>query len=155
MSDNRLANEAWESLLRAQVVLMRRFAADDLWTEVGQREHDVLYTLSKAEGGLNMVEIHRDVLMTQPGLSRLVSRLEERGLLQRSGIPEDRRVRRLVLTAEGRRLQRSVGRQHARAVAEVMTSSLSREQLAPLRDLAQRVTAAAGPANKTAEEDGG
>jgi hypothetical protein len=42
-----LANDAWEALLSAHAVLMKQFAAEDIWTQASMREYDVLYTLSK------------------------------------------------------------------------------------------------------------
>ena len=43
--------EAWESLFRAQVALMRRFTAEDVWGDLSVREYDVLFTLSRCDGG--------------------------------------------------------------------------------------------------------
>ena len=45
-----LANDAWEALLTAHAVLMKQFAAEDIWDDVSMREYDVLYTLSKGPG---------------------------------------------------------------------------------------------------------
>ncbi|WP_432534995.1 MarR family winged helix-turn-helix transcriptional regulator [Kineococcus arenarius] len=150
--DVRLANEAWEALFRAQALLARRFRGDDVWQEVSPTEYDVLYALARDErdrrgdagggGGLSMVEINREVLLTQGGISRLVARLVERGLLQRREDPRDRRAARIVLTPEGRAVQRAVGRRHARAVGATMSSALSREQLQQLQQLCGHLGAA-------------
>jgi DNA-binding MarR family transcriptional regulator len=141
-SDVRLANEAWEALFRAQVVLMRRFAADDVWVEVTQVEYDVLYTLSKSTSGMSMVELNEGILMTQSGISRLIGRLERRGLIDRRVAAQDRRATRIALTDAGREVQRTVGRRHAATVAEAMASRLSASELVRLRDLANRLVAA-------------
>lgn len=146
--DLRLANEAWESLFRAQSVLARRFAADDVWQEVSPTEYDVLHTLAtrdrpgsgtRGAEGLSMVEINREVLLTQGGISRLVARLTERGLLERREDPRDRRATRVVLTPAGRAVQRTVGRRHARAVSAALSHALSGEQLELLRDLTREL----------------
>ena len=151
--DVRLANEAWEALFRAQAVLAHRFRDDDVWHEVSPTEYDVLYTLTRHEegdgdgdgdgDGLTMARINREVLLTQGGISRLVSRLVERGLLERRADPADRRAARIVLTPEGRAVQRTVGRRHARAVSTAMTGALSREQLRQLREIGRRLADAA------------
>ena len=147
--DVRLANEAWEALFRAQAVLARRFRDDDVWQEVSPTEYDVLYTLTRHEHehgsgeGLSMAGINREVLLTQGGISRLVSRLLERGLLQRREDPRDRRAARVLLTERGRAVQRAVGRRHARAVSTAMTGALSREQLRQLREIGRRLTGGA------------
>jgi len=145
MTDIRLANEAWEALFRAQVVLMRTFASDDVWIEITQTEYDVLYTLAKAPAGLTMTEVNDEILMTQGGVSKLVKRLEERGLVMRCSHPNDRRATSLTLTEAGRELQRTVGRRHARAVLSAMSAALNDDQLRDLRTLSDAIVAAAGP----------
>jgi DNA-binding MarR family transcriptional regulator len=151
-AEAKLANESWEALFRAQVVLFRTFAADNLWTEVTQNEYDVLYEISKAPSGLSMVEINRNILMTQGGVSRLVQRLEQRGLLERCADPSDARAALISLTPEGARLQRSVGSALARVVTSAMTRALSPEQMRQLRDLGRQITAVVDPAQTGAEE---
>ena len=86
-----LANAAWEALLSAHAVLMKEFAAEDIWGEVSMREYDVLYALSKCRGSLRLSELNRHVLLSQPALSRLVERLADRGLIDRRPDPADGR----------------------------------------------------------------
>ena len=97
-----LANDAWEALLSAHAVLMKQFAAEDIWADVSMREYDVLYTLSKCPGPIRISELNRHVLLSQPALSRLVDRLAERGLVERRPDPADGRSVRLALTEAGR-----------------------------------------------------
>ena len=130
-----LANDAWEALLSAHAVLMRQFAAEDIWGEVSMREYDVLYTLSKCREPLRISELNRHVLLSQPALSRLVDRLAERGLVARQADPADGRGVRLALTGAGRELQRQVGRRHARSVARALTGALNRDELRQLETL--------------------
>jgi DNA-binding MarR family transcriptional regulator len=125
---NPLANEAWEALLSAHAVLMKRFAAEDVWRDVSMREYDVLYTLSKRPDPVRLVELHRHVLLSQPALSRMVDRLVERGLVARRADPTDGRGVRLSLTAAGRTVQREVGRRHARSVARAVSAALSADE---------------------------
>lgn len=144
-SDTRLANEAWEAMFRAQVALLRTFSEDDVWVEISQNEYDVLYTVSKSSTGMSMVEINRGILMTQAGVSRLIARLESRGLLERSVDEHDRRATRMMLTEEGARIQRLVGRRHATAVASTMTRALTHDQLENLRDISRQISAVIAP----------
>ena len=60
------ANDAWEALLNAHAVLMKQFAAEDIWTDVSMREYDVLYTLSKCAEPVRISELNRYVLLSQP-----------------------------------------------------------------------------------------
>ena len=134
-----LANDAWEALLTAHAVVMKRFAAEDIWTDVSMREYDVLYTLSKDPEPLRLSELNRHVLLSQPALSRLVDRLAERGLVSRQADPADGRGVRLSLTDAGRIVQREIGRRHARGVARAMTAGLTRGELAQLETICRKL----------------
>jgi DNA-binding MarR family transcriptional regulator len=134
-SEARLANDAWEALLRAQATLAREFEFSGDWGDLPAREYGVLYALSSAPDGLRITELIDDVLLTQAGVSRMVARLEKRGLVARRSDPDDARACRIVLTDEGRATQRRLGLAHARHVTEAMTRALSREQLETLREL--------------------
>jgi DNA-binding MarR family transcriptional regulator len=140
-SNMRIANEAWEALFRAQATIGRELADGDVWGELAPREYGVLYALSVAPEGLRITELLDDVLLTQPGMSRLIARLEERGLVERAVDPDDRRACRMRLTEAGARAQREIGLAHARHVAAAMTRGLSRQRLAQLRDLCRALVA--------------
>ncbi|MFD3590602.1 MarR family winged helix-turn-helix transcriptional regulator [Streptomyces sp. NPDC058683] len=141
----RLANEAWEAMYRAQATLAREFEFSGDWGEFLPREYGVLYALAGAEDGLRITDLIDDVLLTQAGVSRLVARLEKRGLVERLADPDDGRACRIVLTGEGRDVQRRLGRAHARHVTTAMTRALTRSQLTTLRDLGKALVAAAPP----------
>lgn len=131
-SRTRLANDAWEALLSAHARLMKQFAGEDSWQDLSMREYDVLYTLSKRREPVRMGELHRQVLLSQPALSRMVDRLVERGLVARRPDPADGRGVRLSLTDAGREIQRQIGRRHARSVARALTAELSSDELRQL-----------------------
>ena len=129
------ANDAWEALLSAHAVLMKQFAAEDIWADVSMREYDVLYTLSKYREPLRLCDLNRHVLLSQPALSRLVDRLAQRGFIKRQPDPADGRGVRLSLTEDGRAVQRQIGRQHARGVARAMTAGLDPAELKQLETM--------------------
>ena len=118
--------------MTAHAVLMRRFAAQDVWSGLSMREYDVLYTLSKCDRPQRIGELGRHVLLSQPALSRLVDRLVERHLLTRCSDPQDGRAAQVSLTTAGRALQREVGRAHGAAVAAALTAALDDDELAAL-----------------------
>ncbi len=140
MADTRHpANDAWEALLSAHGGLMKRFAAEDIWTDVSMREYDVLYTLSKCPEPVRLSELNRHVLLSQPALSRMVDRLADRGFIARQADPADGRGVRLSLTDAGRAVQRQIGRRHARSVAGAMTTALNADELRQLETICRKL----------------
>jgi DNA-binding MarR family transcriptional regulator len=129
------ANSAWEALMSAHAVLVKRLSAEDIWSEASMREYDVLYTLSKCPAPIRLSELNRHVLLSQPALSRLVDRLGDRGLVARRPDPADGRGVRLSLTGAGRKLQQEIGARHARSVAGSMRAALTPAELAQLEAL--------------------
>jgi DNA-binding MarR family transcriptional regulator len=153
-STTRIANQAWEALFRAQATIARELTNGDVWGDLAPHEYGVLYALSSAPNGLRITELGEDVLLTQPGMSRLIARLEARGLVQRAEDPHDARACPIRLTPAGVRAQRHVGAAHGRHVAASMTRTLDREQLIRLRDLCQTLTASSEdrPATRVGQE---
>ena len=145
---NKLANEAWEALFRAQATVARDFVARDIWDGLAENEYGVLYALSGALSGLRMSDLGSDVLLSQAGLSRLVARLEAKGLIERSIDPEDGRASMLRLTEAGRGLQRRIGAAHGRHVTERLSEQLDDNELAILRDLCLRLVAKTSESSK-------
>ena len=135
----KLANEAWEALFRAQATMARELAVGDAWGDLMPTEYGVLYALATSPSGLRMSELCDDVLLSQAGLSRLVARLEARGLVGRVGDPRDGRASILRLSKTGRYAQRRVGTAHGRQVAQALSSRLTDEELLMLRDLCHRL----------------
>ena len=141
----RRAVEAWESLFRAQVAVLRRLGADDIWHDVSFREYDVLFTLRSRPGhAARLRDLAAHSLLSQPSLSRMVDRLEVRGLVAREVVPGDARGTLVVLTEEGVRVQGEVGRRHAEAIAAYVGGALGDDDLDALRDLTGRLRDAQG-----------
>ena len=139
---SRLANQAWEALLTAHAVLIKELDAQDVWDTISMREYDVLYTLAKCDGPIKLSELHRNVLLSQPALSRMVDRLVTQGLVERTKDLQDGRSVRLALTADGAERQRAIGGRHAVGVARTVGAMLDEDELRQLesicRKLAQR-----------------
>ena len=142
--DIRLANEAWEALFRAQATLKLEFERTGEWGSLLPTEYGVLYALSTAPDGLRLTELCEDALLTQAGISRLVSRLERRGLVARGTDPSDARAQRIHLTEKGVTEQRRVGLAHARHVATAMRRALTNDQLKMLRELGLKIITVSG-----------
>ncbi len=147
-----LANEAWEALLSAHAVLLKQFAAEDIWADISMREYDVLYTLSKCREPLRISELNRHVLLSQPALSRMVDRLAERGLIERQPDPADGRGVRLALTGTGRARQHQIGLRHARSVAGALNARLDHGELRQLQTICLKLARQAAATSAAASD---
>ncbi|GAB3526009.1 MarR family winged helix-turn-helix transcriptional regulator [Arthrobacter monumenti] len=138
----RAATDAWESLFRAQVSVMRLLQADAAFRNLNMREYDVLFNLSRCPTGwLRLNDLNALLLMSQPSLSRMVDRLEARGLLDRKQAPEDHRGVLIGLTQEGAELQKTIGREHVRSIGRIVGGALSPEELTQLQALTMKLRA--------------
>ncbi|WP_435300052.1 MarR family winged helix-turn-helix transcriptional regulator [Timonella sp. A28] len=134
------AAQAWEALFRAQVEIMRRFERDNIFDEISFREYDVLFTLRTAgHPGLRLKELNEYVLLHQSALSRLVERLELRGLVSRIPDPHDGRGTIITLTEAGRAMQRKYGQQHVDQIAHYVGTALNREELEALERITEKL----------------
>ncbi|WP_427171297.1 MarR family winged helix-turn-helix transcriptional regulator [Arthrobacter sp. 92] len=136
----RLAAETWESLFRAQVAVMRRLQSGPAFKALALNEYDVLFTLSRCPSGwLRLNELNDNVLLSQSSLSRLVERLEKRGLVERMPAPDDGRGVLLKLTDAGRELQKQIGREHVRDISTLINPALTPEEQRELLRLTQKL----------------
>lgn len=145
-TDIRLTNDAWEALMTAYATLMGTFGAEDIWAEASVREYDVLYTIAKRDEPMRICEIQDSVLLSQPALSRMIDRLTTRGLLTRAADARDGRAVRVSLTSEGERVQRRIGRAHAKSVAREVGANLSADELRELERLCLKLVGNRDPA---------
>lgn len=100
-----------------------------------------MMTAIAEQPGLEQARIAQEVGVDRATLANVVARLETRGLLRRTTTKADRRLKRVILTAKGKRLldqmTRAAQRAHARTV-EVLSPV---ERAAFLHALAQLVDA--------------
>jgi DNA-binding MarR family transcriptional regulator len=133
---------AWESLFRSQVAVMRRLLKHPAFKEIGMREYDVLFNLSRCKTGwIRLNELNEHLLISQPSLSRMADRLEAKGLVQRMADPTDQRAVLLGLTPAGSELQKKIGREHVRHIHQLLTPALSLEELEQLKNLTDKLRA--------------
>ena len=100
------------------------------------------------KGPLLLGEIQRKILVTSGGITYLVDRLTEKGLVKREECPSDRRARYAVLTPAGDALIRRIFPDHARRIAEAMSGLTPAEQDTATRLLRKLGLAAAGMTNQ-------
>ncbi|SDR89842.1 MarR family winged helix-turn-helix transcriptional regulator [Microterricola viridarii] len=146
MSHRAEAVAAWESLFRAQVTVMRTLAAEFPSREISLNEYDVMFTLSlHPERRLRLRELNRQMLLTQPSVSRLVDRMSARGLLEKEHDPHDGRGTVIVLTDAGYELFRRVAVSHMDSITRRVGGALDDDELRQLTALCDKLRGA-GPA---------
>ena len=95
--------EAWHRLLQVSSRVLRELDhALDTQDRITITEFDVLITLDNAPAHqLRMTDLARATMLSSGGMTRLVGRLEHRGLLRRNPDPDDARAFRATLTPDG------------------------------------------------------
>jgi DNA-binding MarR family transcriptional regulator len=140
VSNRKLAVDAWESLFRAQVAVMRSLAANFPSREISLNEYDVLFNLSRQpDHRIRLRDLNQHVLLTQPSVSRLVDRLVSRGYVDKETDPADGRGAIIGLTDAGYELFRKVALLHMVSITDRIGDALSDEEFKQLTDLCDRL----------------
>ena len=132
--------DAWVLFVHAHARLMGRLGADlDAANEVPLGTYDVLVQLSQCGGKLRLKDLLDRVILSQPGLSRRVERLEAAGLVERRPDPHDGRGVVVVLTRAGRYALRSAAVVHMAGIDREFTHDLTDEEAEVLIRVFSRV----------------
>lgn len=135
--------EAWRSLVRAHAAATKALGAAIGGHDLDASEYDVLFTLSGGPPeGLRPTELSERGLLTKSGVTRLLDRLDERGLIERRACLSDARGQLIGLTPAGRRLLRRATPGLLRAMARIF-APLSAAEIAALRASTDHVKEAA------------
>ena len=145
---------AQDVALKLFVVLSRAYTAvtDTMATSMAEfglttTEFAILEVLHH-KGPLLLGEIQRKILVTSGGITYLVDRLTEKGLVKREECPSDRRARYAVLTPAGDALIRRIFPDHAGRIADALSGLSQAEQEAATTLLRKLGLAAARSANQ-------
>src|SRR5438552_890379 len=113
---------AWRAFLNAQASLLRRLEAELVASEdMTLAEFDVLVQLRVApDQRLRMNELSEHVRLSPSGITRLVDRMVEAGLVERGPCAEDRRVTWAILLADTGARRRSAVRRVANLAADAV-----------------------------------
>lgn len=131
------ALKLWVTLARAYRTLAEVSADDVARHGLTPAEFGVLEALHH-RGPLLLGDLQRKVLVSSGGMTYLVDRLAERGLVERADCAEDRRARYARLTETGRALIERIFPAHAEAMREAcraLTPAEQRETAALLKRL--------------------
>lgn len=91
--------------------------------------YDALVHLEETPEGSNMTELADRILASKSGLTRVIDRMEEAGLVRRERPVEDRRMVRVLLAPEGIEVLSSARSIHRRGIQEHYLRHLDRAEL--------------------------
>ncbi len=132
---------AFLDLLRTTDMLSRGLVEVLKTEDISSTQYNVLRILRGSPEGLPCGEIANRMITRDPDITRLLDRLEKRGLISRCRETKDRRMVMARITPEGRkllgRLDQPVQTAHRRQLGH-----LGREQLRTLAELLQAARAA-------------
>ena len=92
---------------------------------------------------LSMTELASAVLLSKSGLTRLVDRIEEAGLVQRAAAPGDRRSLHIVLTPSGEKTLKRAAPIHEDGIRRHFGAYISDNEVAAVEAALGRIAAAA------------
>jgi MarR family transcriptional regulator, 2-MHQ and catechol-resistance regulon repressor len=127
MSSQMQSLKLWVVLARAHAAVAEQAEADVTRHGLTLAEFGVLEALYH-KGPLLLGELQRKVLVSSGGMTWLVNRLSERGLVERRACKDDKRARYAALTRAGRRLMERIFPEHQAVLQEVLSSLTWAEQ---------------------------
>lgn len=143
------SRQLWDELSRAFDALREHAAGDVARHGLSLGEFGVLETLVDS-GPLRAGELQEEARASSGGVTYLVDRLEERGLVERRSDPDDRRARLVELTGWGREMMDRVLPQHAAAL-QYATSGLDTSGKRRAIELLRELGATAADLEKLAD----
>ena len=141
--DHKTELRLWLRLLTCTTLIegeIRRRLRDSF--DVTLPRFDLLAQLDKAPNGMTLGELSQRMMVSNGNVTGLAERLVEQGLLDRRPSPTDRRAQIVSLTAEGRRVFRSMARTHEDWIAEIF-AGLSADETDTLMNLLAKTKASA------------
>jgi DNA-binding MarR family transcriptional regulator len=131
----------WLTLLRTFSQVNRQLSADmEQHHQMPMAWYDVLIHLYHApRQGWQMQELAEQVMMSNSGLTRLVDRIIDAGLVERKPCSDDRRVIYITLTPVGRAKIEAIFPQHQARVQAYFLSHLSPEEKSTLTNAFGRI----------------
>ena len=128
--------DAARALVKAGFLVSNRPQAPYHAYRLSLAEADVLATVARAqEGRLNCSEISEKTLITKGGITKVLDRLEARGLVKRVPSRDDRRSISIQLSAKGLEFWRRFFPEVARSAREVFERAFRPEQMKQFSNL--------------------
>jgi DNA-binding MarR family transcriptional regulator len=137
--------EAWGAFFVAHALAIRQIG-DNLKgrAPLSLDEYDVLLGISRAPGGkIRFSDLAAATVFTRSGITRVASRLEERGLLERAECPEDRRGAIATLTPKGRETMKRTWELYSREILTLLEPCFDRNEAREFKSMLERIISSA------------
>jgi len=134
---------AWAALLRTHAAVLPKVARALSLTGLPLTWYDILLVLNAAPGRrLRMTELGQEAVVSRERVSRVVTELEQAGLVVREANPDDKRSSYTVITPEGRRRLRASAPTYLAAIEKHFLSRLTDKEARMLAEALGRVVMA-------------
>jgi DNA-binding MarR family transcriptional regulator len=135
---------AWRSFQQMQMRLLARLARDlGAHSGLSYQDYAVLVALTdQPEGGMRLFQLGHELGWEKSRISHQVTRMAQRGLVDKRACGSDRRGAVVVVTQAGRDEIGAAAPSHLRAVRRLFIDRLTPAQLETLADLSETVLAA-------------
>lgn len=145
-SEVSLSSPTRKQLVEWRVFLETAYALIDILDAELQSErgitlrwYDALVQLEEAERAVRMNELADRILFSKSGLTRVIDRMEEAGLVRRERSATDRRVVNVVITERGLEALQEARAVHRRGILEHFAQHLDDPELSALADSLEKV----------------
>ncbi len=133
---------AFLALLRTHARLMDQLELDvRLHSGLTVARYDVLMHLDMAGGRLRLSDLAQAVVLSPSGLSKLLDRMQDAGLVERQPDPDDARSTFAAITTHGRAVVRKTRPRHHAFLQHVFGDVLDDHDLADLTRIMARLDA--------------
>ena len=136
------STEAFGSLLGADAALSRELSASLVATHgLTINDYGALLLLSRAgEQGMRRIDLANQLQLSPSGITRLLDRLEDQGLVGKGECKEDARVSYAVLTEAGLDKLKQAAPGHVEDIDRRLSAALSDEEIRTLGELLARLS---------------
>jgi MarR family 2-MHQ and catechol resistance regulon transcriptional repressor len=135
-----LAHRALDGLLRAEAAVRRRLSADLERERLSASGFSVLVLLHQAGGEVELRALRGQLRTSKANATEVVTTLEQRGLVDRRRLPQDRRAAAVSLTEHGAELVDRLFPEHAERVSRAF-AVLDDEEKRVLTEICRKLAA--------------
>jgi MarR family 2-MHQ and catechol resistance regulon transcriptional repressor len=136
------STDAFSKLLGAHAALLRELSASLVASHgLTINDYGTLLLLSRAgDEGMRRIDLANELQLSPSGITRLLDRLEDQGLVGKGECKSDARVSYAVLTDAGLAKLREAAPEHIEDIDRRLGAVLSEEEMKTLTDLLGRLS---------------